>query len=312
MKLLFSLLFLSPIMLFAQNTPVSHTPLGISFEIPAGWNGIQSVDNFILTSESSYQAIMVIANPVKNEEWLRTIEERGFSSEGEEASQVENIDRLNDQMVAVLFKGKVDPPINGNSDISYYVISIDHPYAIGILLIASVAKEDMDEEVKGRLKGIAKSMKFFEPSKDVNKTSWENIFADARLIYMGQDDLEEDYEEEEMEEDYDEDDYSEEDYSEEDYSEEEYAEPDMFEVNLFSDGKFCLLVKSPMDQKTKKGVKTGKGKWKIQQNEAEEILQLVYVDGKTVNFNITSGQGGSIFLDEARCFKYMIDNNLCN
>lgn len=165
----------------AQQLP-SHNEfqeLGLSFDIPFGWQG-QLSDSSVLLGHNSISGLMVLTeNTAKNATQLKTLAMEGLTDEGVQLTPSDEFRVVANNRVEGFYQGQ----FNG-AQVKVYAIGLINGLGNGMNIIIMTETDKFTQQHQQEANKLAKSVKFFK-SIDSNATqNWKNKITGTQLKYF--------------------------------------------------------------------------------------------------------------------------------
>lgn len=183
MKSIFSILLLFGLTNFANSQDsnrVNYEQLGISFVIPAGWQG-QEINEGILLQHTSIQGIIFIATHNYTKEQLTQEAKNGLNDgQGTSLKLIGNLSNLSNSAIGGDYEGLLE----GN-DARAFIIGVENPFGgLGVTIIAASTRENFTNQMKEAGLELFGSFEFKKVEASENLAEWKTWLAGKNLKYF--------------------------------------------------------------------------------------------------------------------------------
>lgn len=183
MKLIFLLLFIFGINQFANSQNSNHVSieqLGISFDIPEGWQG-QELNKGILLQHRSIRGIIFISTHNYSKSQLLQEAQNGMNDgQGTNLRLVSQVADLSSTAIGGDYEGYLE----GNATRAY-IIGAENPHqGLGVIILATATPEQYSEQLKEASLELFRSFEFTKVDASEVLSEWKTFLSGKRLQYF--------------------------------------------------------------------------------------------------------------------------------
>lgn len=175
------LLCLQTVLATAQQLPTHNEfqELGLSFDLPTGWQG-QLSEEAIFLGHNSIPGLMILTeNQSTSASQLKYLAMQGLVDQGIQLTPVDEFKLIGNNRVEGFYQGYY----NG-SEVKCYVIGLINGLGKGMNIIIMTETHKFSQQHQHAANKLAASVKFFQSSDSAVTTNWKNGLIGKRLKYL--------------------------------------------------------------------------------------------------------------------------------
>lgn len=273
MILLFSISNLLTMNAQTLEKQVNLTELGLSFDIPEGWRGQVDGDYIVLGHKTIPGLMILSSNTIRNTEMLKQQAEKGVSEEGVQLRAKSDFLVKSDSRVEGTYSGT----FNGQQ-VKAYAIGLINGLGKGMNILIVTETTAFTEAHKEEANTLASSVVFYKAEDSQATTFWKQKLI-GKQLYFG--------------------------LTRGDGSEKRT-------IDLCKDGSFAYYGNSHMAFDESYGYGSAgdnlsdTGSYAIYSIGDASVLELTFISGNIVEYDLSSNESGNTFLDNTR---YYVQNS---
>ncbi|MCF6289190.1 MAG: hypothetical protein L3J53_08165 [Proteobacteria bacterium] len=266
--------------LAAQQLPshVEFKELGLSFDIPSGWQG-QLTEETVLLGHNSIPGLMILTeNQAKNAMQLKHLAMQGVVEGGIKLTPTDEFQLLGKNRVEGFYQGY----FNG-SEVKVFAIGLINGLGSGMNIIIITETDKFTNQHKVEANKLATSVKFFKSVDSATTTNWKQKISGNQLKYMhtsGSNDYDGGY----------------------------TGVSDKVYIELCTNSSFYYYSSSQGSYEGSGGFgsagnsNNNAGTYKISAHADQPYLTLNFANGEIYEYALSSNEQGNTFLDDRRYF----------
>lgn len=265
------------------NEVINYPSLGISFEIPATWEGQEVENGFLMSNTEVSGFILLTTHDLKNMQAIQQEMEQVFTiGPNSKLAPTNVLQTITSHTMAGEYAGTISDKLA-----KAYILGMLNTYGLGLTLICGSNTNTYSDDLKNAGISIVKSVVFYVPKTksvvDTNKiesNEWKEKFKNCRLTYM-------------------------ESYSS--YGSGGYGKKikiDLCGKGYFNHSSYSSMSLDSGSYSAGYGTnKQGAGTWKILENQTQIVLQLNFYNGEVYEHVVTVDADDKTYLNGNRYFR---------
>ncbi len=153
--------------------------LGLSFDLPQGWNGQLYEDKIILGHYAIPGMILLTENPINNAKEMKALAMQGITEEGIVFKPVSEFKLISPNRVEGFYQGY----FNG-TEVKVFVIGLINGLGKGVNIIILTEFGKFTNQHIAAANELATSVKFYQSKDSATTLNWKNKIAGMKLKYM--------------------------------------------------------------------------------------------------------------------------------
>lgn len=259
-------------------TPVSFQELGLSFELPEGWNGQIQEEYYLVGHETMPGLMILFKNSATSAADLKASAQQGIYDEGVQLKPSSDFELKGSNKIEGFYEGIFD-----GAQVKCFGAGIINSKGSGITILMITTKDQFTDRHISEAKKLASSVEFYEATESEETVTWENNLVGNQLRYMHTS-------------------------TSNDYSGGMSGTSDDVIIKLYAGGNFYYYSNSNSSFSAQSGfgyadaTDSNEGKYKIYSIGGDSYLELTFVDGKIYEYALSKSVEGETYLNGERYF----------
>lgn len=174
-----ALLALASVALSQTNRRMEFQELGLSFEVPKGWNG-QVMEDYYVMGHTTIPGLMILSKNSSNDvDQLKKLAMQGITDTGIQLSPKGEFKAVGRNRVEGFYEG-----IFNGSEARVFAIGLINELGNGMNIFIVTEKNKFEETHVKEAKKLASSVRFFRQKETPNTKFWKQRIVGKQLKYM--------------------------------------------------------------------------------------------------------------------------------
>lgn len=267
---------------FSQKA-VSFQELGLSFELPEGWNGQIQEEYYLVGHETMPGLMIIFQNSAANTKELKASAQQGIYDEGVQLKPSSGFELKGSNKIEGFYEGIFD-----GAQVKCFGVGIINSKGSGITILMITTKDQFTDRHISEAKKLASSVVFSEASDSEQTVAWKDDLVGRQLRYIDTN-------------------------TSSDYDGGMSGTSDDIIIKLYADGNFYYYSNSSASFSAQSGfgytdaTKSNEGNFTIYSIGVDSYLELTFLDGKIYEYTLTKSGEGETYLNGERYFNLDID-----
>lgn len=163
-----------------QTGKVHYEQLGISFTIPNGWNGQETNDVYLITSQTKSGAILLSVEDYTSQDQMKADMQAGYrEAGGTDLKPSGPISQVGNNTLGIEYTGMLE-----GQSAKAYVTGTINPYGQDVFIMAVTTTDKYSEEYRKLAITLEQSLVFVKPEAAPALEDWKTWLSGVKLTYM--------------------------------------------------------------------------------------------------------------------------------